>query len=69
MLFVEYPKCSTCKKAKKWLEEHGFEFEKKGYAFLFEVCQVYPRFRLNLKNGGTFNVFGLLCCTPKIHKI
>ena len=27
MLFVEYPKCTTCKKAKKWLEENGFEFE------------------------------------------
>ena len=27
MLFVEYPKCSTCKKAKKWLEEHNVEFE------------------------------------------
>lgn len=26
MLFLEYPKCSTCKKAKKWLEEHNFEF-------------------------------------------
>ena len=25
-LFVEYPKCSTCKKAKKFLEEHGVEF-------------------------------------------
>lgn len=23
VLFVEYPKCSTCKKAKKWLDEHG----------------------------------------------
>lgn len=22
MLFVEYPKCSTCQKAKKWLDEH-----------------------------------------------
>ena len=21
MLFIEYPKCSTCKKAKKWLDE------------------------------------------------
>ena len=21
--FLEYPKCSTCKKAKKWLDEHG----------------------------------------------
>ena len=26
MLFVEYPKCTTCKKAKKWLEEQGKEF-------------------------------------------
>lgn len=23
MLFVEYPKCSTCQKAKKWLDAHG----------------------------------------------
>lgn len=22
MLFVEYPKCTTCKKAKKWLDDH-----------------------------------------------
>lgn len=22
MLFVEYPKCSTCQRAKKWLDEH-----------------------------------------------
>lgn len=26
VLFVEYPKCSTCKKAKKWLEEHCVKF-------------------------------------------
>ena len=26
-LFVHYPKCSTCQKAKKWLEEQGVEFE------------------------------------------
>lgn len=25
-IFIEYPKCSTCKKAKKWLEENGVEF-------------------------------------------
>ncbi len=29
MLFVHYPKCSTCKKAKKWLEENNLEFEEK----------------------------------------
>lgn len=26
MLFVEYPKCSTCQKAKKWLTERGIVF-------------------------------------------
>lgn len=26
MLFVEYPKCTTCKKAKKWLDEQGIEY-------------------------------------------
>ena len=25
VLFIEYPPCSTCKKAKKWLDEHGVE--------------------------------------------
>lgn len=27
VLFVQYPKCSTCKKAMKWLQENGVEFE------------------------------------------
>ena len=26
VLFVEYPKCSTCKKAKKWLDDHAIEY-------------------------------------------
>lgn len=26
MLFLCYPRCSTCHKAKKWLEEHNIEF-------------------------------------------
>lgn len=26
MLFVEYPSCSTCKKARQWLEAHGVPF-------------------------------------------
>ena len=26
VLFVEYPKCSTCKKAKKWLDDHGVDY-------------------------------------------
>ena len=27
MLFVNYPKCSTCRKAKNWLDEHAIEYE------------------------------------------
>ena len=27
MLFVHYPKCSTCRKAKNWLDEHNIEYE------------------------------------------
>lgn len=26
MLFIQYAKCSTCKKAKKWLDEHGISY-------------------------------------------
>lgn len=27
VLFIEYPKCSTCQKAKKWLINNNVEFE------------------------------------------
>ena len=27
ILFVEYPKCSTCKKAKNWLDEKGISYQ------------------------------------------
>ena len=27
MLFVCYPRCSTCRKAQKWLDEHGVSYE------------------------------------------
>ena len=26
MLFLEYPPCSTCKKAKKWLDDNGVSY-------------------------------------------
>lgn len=25
-LFIEYPKCSTCMKARNWLDKHGVEY-------------------------------------------
>lgn len=29
MLFVQYPKCSTCKKAKTWLDGHNVEYDER----------------------------------------
>ena len=29
MLFVEYPKCTTCQKAKKWLDANGVEYHER----------------------------------------
>ncbi len=26
-MFICYPRCTTCKKAQKWLEEHKFDFK------------------------------------------
>ncbi|MDD2591770.1 MAG: arsenate reductase family protein [Erysipelotrichaceae bacterium] len=26
MLFICYPRCSTCKKAQRWLDDHGFDY-------------------------------------------
>lgn len=26
ILFIEYPRCTTCQKAKKWLDENGIEY-------------------------------------------
>lgn len=62
MLFVEYPKCTTCKKAKKWLEEHNIEFkdrnmveEKPSYD---ELKDWYQKSKLPLKKF--FNTSGIL---------
>lgn len=32
MLFVQYPKCSTCQKAKKWLDARGAAYESRHIA-------------------------------------
>ncbi len=62
MLFVEYPKCSTCKKAKKWLEEHNVEFEdrhiKEHNPSVAELRQWHAASGLTLKRF--FNTSGML---------
>ena len=32
MQFICYPKCSTCRKAKKWLDDNGLEYEERNIA-------------------------------------
>lgn len=61
MLFIEYPKCSTCQKARKWLEGKGVVFTTrhiKEDTPTFEELKVwYERSCLPLKKF--FNTSGL----------
>ncbi len=55
MLFVYYPKCSTCKKAKKWLEENNIEFEERN---IIEDNPTYEELKeWYEKSGFTLNRF------------
>lgn len=62
MLFVCYPKCTTCQKAKKWLEEQEMEFElrdiKEENPTKEELRGWYQKSRLPLKRF--FNTSGML---------
>ena len=62
MLFIEYPKCTTCKKAKKWLEDHGVEFTDrhivKNNPTYEELKEWYEKSGLPLKKF--FNTSGML---------
>ena len=62
MLFICYPKCSTCQKAKKWLEEHKIEYTERHIAedkpSYDELKEWYGRSGLPLKKF--FNTSGLL---------
>lgn len=62
MLFLEYPKCTTCKKAKKWLEEQNIEFTDRHIVednpTYDELKEWYARSGLPLKKF--FNTSGML---------
>ena len=32
-IFIQYPKCSTCKKAKQWLEKNNISFQDRNIVF------------------------------------
>lgn len=62
ILFVNYPRCSTCKNAKKWLEACGAAFEdrdiKENKPTLEELKEWYEKSGLPLKRF--FNTSGQL---------
>lgn len=62
MLFIEYPKCSTCKKAKKWLDDHSIEYTDRNIVednpSYEELKEWYLRSGLPLKKF--FNTSGML---------
>ena len=62
MLFIQYPPCSTCQKAKKWLDEKGVAYEDRDIKLenpsYEELKEWYSRSGLPLKRF--FNTSGLV---------
>ena len=62
MLFLEYPKCSTCQKAKKWLDGHNVEYTERHIVednpTYDELKEWYSKSGLPLKRF--FNTSGVL---------
>lgn len=62
MLFICYPKCSTCQKAKRWLDEHNIDYTERHIVeanpTYDELKEWYSKSGLPLKKF--FNTSGLL---------
>ena len=62
ILFLEYPPCSTCQKAKRWLDEHHVSYTsrhiKENNRSVAELTEWYKMSGLPLKKF--FNTSGLL---------
>lgn len=62
MIFIEYPKCTTCKKAKKWLDDRGIEYTDR---HIVEDNPTFDELKTWYKKSGLplkrfFNTSGLL---------
>ena len=68
MLFIWYPKCSTCQKAKKWLNSHEIEYTERHIVeenpTYDELKEWYIRSGLPLKKF--FNTSGMLYKEQKL---
>lgn len=61
-LFIEYPKCSTCQRAKKWLENRKIEFDDR---HIVENTPTYEELEKWISRSGKdikkfFNTSGLV---------
>ena len=60
--FICYPKCTTCQRAKKWLDDNGIEYEMRDIKLdnptFDELAQWYKKSGISLKK--MFNTSGLL---------
>ena len=62
MLFIEYPPCSTCQKAKKWLDEQNVTYESRHIKLekpTYEELKAWHQ-RSGLPLKRFFNTSGLL---------
>lgn len=62
VLFVWYPKCTTCKKAAKWLDDHGISYESR---HIKEENPTFDELEQWLEKSGSdikrfFNTSGML---------
>ena len=62
MLFIQYPPCSTCQKAKKWLDAHGLSYTER---HIKEDNPTYEELKVWWERSGMslkkfFNTSGLL---------
>ena len=68
MLFLHYPKCSTCQKAKKWLDEHNISYTER---HIVEENPTYEELKQWYENGDLplkkfFNTSGMLYKEQKL---
>ena len=68
MLFLYYPKCSTCQKAKKWLDEHNISYTER---HIVEENPTYEELKQWYENGNLplkkfFNTSGMLYKEQKL---
>jgi len=73
LLLIHYPKCSTCQKARRWLEAHSIPFESRHIAEdpptrpeLARWAQLLPLKRLWNTSGQRYRQLGLSQRLPEM---